>query len=74
MKSKNDTRNFYLYIDRKNIFNSSYEKMAHIPIEKLITEFSANFEGEPGIDVGGVKRDYFNSISKEIFNPDLGLF
>ena len=46
----------------------------HIPKEKLRAEIDIEFEDEPGIDVGGVRRDYFNSISKEIFNADLGLF
>jgi hypothetical protein len=46
----------------------------HIPIEKLRADIKIEFKDEPGIDAGGVRRDYFNSISKEIFNADLGLF
>lgn len=48
--------------------------MVYIPVEKLRAEIDIKFKDEPGIDAGGVRRDYFNSISKEIFNPDLGLF
>lgn len=31
-------------------------------------------QDEPGIDAGGVRRDFFNSISKSIFNEDIGFF
>ena len=48
--------------------------MVHIAVEKLRGEISIEFKDEPGIDAGGVRRDYFNSISREIFNADLGLF
>ena len=34
--------------------------MVHIPVEKLRSDISVSFEGEPGIDLGGVKRDFFN--------------
>jgi len=48
--------------------------MVHIPVEKLRAEIRIEFKDEPGYDAGGVRRDYFTSISKEIFNADLGLF
>ena len=48
--------------------------MVYIPIEILRAELKIKFKDEPGHDAGGVRRDYFNSISKEIFNADLGLF
>lgn len=48
--------------------------MVHIPYEKLRADIQIEFKDEPGYDAGGVRRDYFTSISKEIFNADLGLF
>ena len=32
------------------------------------------FEGEVGLDYGGVARDWFYYLSKEMFNPYYGLF
>ena len=32
------------------------------------------FEGEVGLDYGGVARDWFYHLSKEMFNPYYGLF
>ena len=34
--------------------------MVHIPVENLRSDISVRFDGEPGIDLGGVKRDFFN--------------
>lgn len=32
------------------------------------------FKGEPGIDMGGVAKEYFSLVVKELFNPLLGMF
>lgn len=32
------------------------------------------FDGEKGLDYGGVAREWFFLISKEMFNPYYGLF
>ena len=30
--------------------------------------------GEEAVDAGGVKREWFTLLAKEMFNPNLGLF
>jgi E3 ubiquitin-protein ligase HUWE1 len=32
------------------------------------------FDGEEGVDAGGVTREWFLMLSKEIFNPNYALF
>jgi hypothetical protein len=32
------------------------------------------FVGEPAIDSGGVMREWFQLVTEQIFNPDLGLW
>jgi hypothetical protein len=32
------------------------------------------FEKEPGIDIGGVRKEYFSLIMRELFNPAFGMF
>ena len=32
------------------------------------------FVGEPAIDSGGVTREWFQLVTEQIFNPDLGLW
>jgi E3 ubiquitin-protein ligase NEDD4 len=36
--------------------------------------FRFEFMGEPGIDAGGVAREFFQLASEQLFNPDVGLF
>lgn len=38
--------------------------------KQLVVEF----EGEQGIDEGGVSKEFFQLVIDEIFNPDYGLF
>jgi E3 ubiquitin-protein ligase HUWE1 len=33
-----------------------------------------SFQDEPAIDVGGVRRDWFTSVVRELMNPNYGLF
>jgi E3 ubiquitin-protein ligase NEDD4 len=36
--------------------------------------FRFEFIGEPGLDAGGVTREWFTLVSEQLFNPDCGLF
>ncbi len=40
----------------------------------LKTKLWVKFEGERGIDYGGVSREWFFLLSHEMFNPGYGLF
>jgi len=35
---------------------------------------SVVFDGEPGIDAGGVRRDFYIELSRAMFNADYSLF
>ena len=35
---------------------------------------NVRFEGEPGQDMGGVRREFFSLLLKEIFTEDFGMF
>lgn len=43
-------------------------------IELLKTKLWVEFEGEVGLDYGGLAREWFYLLSKEMFNPYYGLF
>ena len=32
------------------------------------------FKGEPGIDEGGVRKEFFQLLIRNLFNPDYGMF
>ena len=42
--------------------------------EDLKKQFYVEFEGEQGIDEGGVSKEFFQLVIEELFNPDFGKF
>ena len=42
--------------------------------EELKGRLSVNFVGEEGIDAGGVSREWYSVLAKEMFNPNYALF
>lgn len=40
----------------------------------LKKQLVVEFEGEQGVDEGGVSKEFFQLIVEEIFNPDYGTF
>ncbi len=42
--------------------------------DHLKTRLWVKFEGEKGLDYGGVSREWFFLLSHEMFNPYYGLF
>ncbi len=52
---------FYPEISRADLFETAFQKFYFATPEQLrYTYFKIYFEGEPGIDAGGVRRDFFN--------------
>lgn len=49
-------------------------QFASISDDDLRNPLSIHFVGEVGRDDGGVTRDWYSVLSKEIFNPQYGLF
>ena len=43
-------------------------------VDVLKTKLWIEFDGEVGLDYGGVAREWFYLLSKEMFNPYYGLF
>ena len=53
-----------------NLVNRDADTLA-----KVITKpLRVIFENEPAIDEGGVKKEYFQLVFKELFKPDWGMF
>ena len=40
--------------------------------QDLKKQLYVEFEGEQGIDEGGVSKEFFQLVVEEIFNPDIG--
>eukprot|EP00245_Coleochaete_scutata_P000270 TRINITY_DN1033_c0_g2_i4.p1 TRINITY_DN1033_c0_g2~~TRINITY_DN1033_c0_g2_i4.p1 ORF type:complete len:524 (+),score=94.91 TRINITY_DN1033_c0_g2_i4:229-1800(+) len=61
-------------IRRSQIFQDSYLQLASVSDEDLRNPLSVHFVGEVGRDDGGVTRDWYSALSKEIVNPSYALF
>lgn len=53
---------------------SQLEMVAMENPKDLKKQLVVEFEGEQGIDEGGVSKEFFQLIVEEIFNPDYGKF
>ncbi|KAI0989732.1 hypothetical protein GJ496_004213 [Pomphorhynchus laevis] len=64
-----------LHVSRTNILESSFRAvMPFRDPEYLKARLWVIFDGEKGLDYGGVAREWFHLLAKELFNPGYGLF
>lgn len=61
-------------ISRKRIFEESFRVIAQTQPRDLKKRLLVKFKGEEGLDYGGVAREWFYLLSREILNPVHGLF
>ncbi|KDR82841.1 hypothetical protein GALMADRAFT_238445 [Galerina marginata CBS 339.88] len=61
-------------VRRTRVLEDSYGAVMALTGEDLKRRLMVNFEGEDGLDYGGVSREWFFLLSHEIFNPSYGLF
>jgi len=74
-KPTNVPQKFDLKVKRNNILEDAFGVISVVQrSETLRTKLWIEFEGEIGLDYGGVAREFFFLLSKEMFNPYYGLF
>lgn len=64
----------HINIDRNYLLNDSKTKINNLPASFLKNKLMINFDNEPGIDAGGLKKEWFNLVVKEALNCDLEYF
>ncbi|XP_068586277.1 E3 ubiquitin-protein ligase NEDD4-like [Cebidichthys violaceus] len=66
---------FELKLRRNAVLEDSYRRILSVKRADLLkARLWVEFEGEKGLDYGGVAREWFFLMSKEMFNPYYGLF
>lgn len=66
---------FELKLKRNSVLEDSYRRILAVKRPELLkARLWVEFEGEKGLDYGGVAREWFFLMSKEMFNPYYGLF
>lgn len=64
----------HIKIRRENLLEDSFREVMRQTPEDLKKRLMIKFEGEEGLDYGGVSREFFQQLSHEVFNPAYGLF
>lgn len=64
----------HIKVRRDHIFEDSYQEIMRQSPEDLKKRLMIKFEGEEGLDYGGVSREFFFLLSHDMFNPFYCLF
>jgi len=61
-------------VRRENLLEDSMEAVESIAQHEMKKIFRFEFINEPGVDAGGVAREWFQLVSDTLFNPDFALW
>lgn len=71
-------KNFVLEVSRDNLLDDSLQKIVNLKSvgghDPLKMPISIRFANEPGIDEGGVRKEYFSLVIKELLSPAYAMF
>ena len=66
---------FEIPLRRSSLFEDTYNVIMNVrDVELLKSRLYVIFDGESGLDYGGLAREWFHLLSHEMFNPYYGLF
>jgi len=64
-----------LNVRRARVFEDSYQYLQRKSGDQIkYGKLSIRFYGEEGVDAGGVTREWFTILARQMFNPDYALF
>lgn len=63
-----------IHVKREHVFEDSYRELHRRPPDDWRNRLYIVFEGEEGQDAGGLLREWYTIVSREIFNPMYALF
>jgi hypothetical protein len=61
-------------VRREHLLKDAFEAFVSVKREDMRKTFRFEFQGEPGVDAGGVARELFQLASEQLCHPDMGLF
>ena len=64
----------HVVVRRSTIFEDAFTELMRMPAIELKKRLMIKFQGEEGLDYGGLSREFFFLLSHEMFNPFYGLF
>jgi len=63
-----------LNIRRKHVFEDAFHQLRLRNAEEMRGRLHITFKNEEGVDAGGLSREFFGILAKEMFNPNYALF
>eukprot|EP00940_MAST-03C_sp_MAST-3C-sp2_P000233 g233.t1 len=63
-----------IVIDREDLLEDSVTQIMKLKGDQLRKQWRVRFNGEKGLDAGGVTRAWIELVMKSLFNPNNGLF
>lgn len=74
-EKKNVNAKLSINVRRDQVFLDSYRALFFKSKDEFKnSKLEVNFKGESGIDAGGVTREWYQVLSRQMFNPDYALF
>jgi len=64
----------FLFVRRSHLIEDSLKSVMTLERSQLRNMWRFEFIGEPGIDAGGVAREWFQLVTEQLFHPDFGLW
>jgi len=61
-------------VRRTHILEDSFHILADLPVNELFGPLNIHFDGEEGVDAGGLTRDWYLQLFRSLLNPMYGLF
>lgn len=71
---RNHPRTLRLQVRRSQVFEDSFNSLRMRTADEMRGRFHITFHQEEGIDAGGLTREWYLILSREIFNPNYALF
>ena len=63
-----------LNIRRKHVFEDTYHQLRLRNADEMKGRLHITFRNEEGVDAGGLSREFFGILAKDMFNPNYALF
>lgn len=63
-----------LKVRRENVIEDSLQQLVRLSAETLKKPLKVKFIGEEGVDEGGVQKEYFQILIRQLLDPAFGMF
>merc|ERR1719235_1047118 len=63
-----------LKVKRSNVVQDTLQRFTSLPAAEFKKKLKVIFEGEPGVDAGGVRKEFFQLLVEQLYDPAYAMF